>query len=665
MITKLLIANRGEIACRIIRTAKQMGIKTVAVYSDADVQSQHVKQADEAIYIGAAPSAESYLKMDTLIAAAKRTGATAVHPGYGFLAENEAFAQKLADNQLIFVGPPASAIEAMGSKSAAKSIMEKAGVPLVPGYHGDNQDEAFLLAESEKIGFPVLLKAAYGGGGKGMRIVHDASEFSEAFAGAKREAQASFGNDRMLVEKYIVQPRHIEIQVFCDQHGNAVYLAERDCSVQRRHQKVIEEAPAPGLTQEVRDAMGQAAVKAAQAIGYVGAGTVEFLYDHRGHFYFMEMNTRLQVEHPITEMITGTDLVEWQLRIAVGKELPLKQDNVRIDGHAFEARIYAENADDNFMPSTGTLEHLVFPAESSHVRIDTGVTQGDAVTPYYDPMIAKLIVWDKDRATALRQLQLALKQTQITGLHTNTDYIHRIASHPAFETANVSTHFIDDYHDDLLPKEQNNAEEMLALLITLVAKTQTTPKQTVLKSSTQPTSPWASITGWNMNAPAQVAVSLRIQDEVQHFTVQVIDVNQKIYELALQDNEIIRVQLFTGSTATINDLHMHYDFVASSDDYHLFTAEGMLQAQVYNPIADLEQDNEADGMVAPMNGTIIEVRVAAGDTVSEGNVLVIMEAMKMEHSIRAPHDGTVAQVFYQAGDLVEHGAELVALQDTQ
>ncbi|MAD54283.1 MAG: 3-methylcrotonyl-CoA carboxylase, partial [Idiomarinaceae bacterium] len=417
MIQSLLIANRGEIACRVIETARQMGIRTIAVYSAADAQARHTQLADEAYYIGPAPSNESYLKADTIIDVAKSSGADAIHPGYGFLSENESFAELCQQNDIIFVGPPVSAIAAMGSKSAAKAIMEEAGVPLVPGYHGSEQDEDTLFAKAKEVGFPLLLKAAYGGGGKGMRVVESEQDFISALSSAKREAKSSFGNDKVLFERFIRNPRHVEIQVFCDQHGNAVYLAERDCSVQRRHQKVIEEAPAPALSETTRQAMGEAAVKAAKAIDYVGAGTVEFLYDASGEFFFMEMNTRLQVEHPVTEMITGLDLVEWQLMVASGDSLPLTQDAVTVNGHAFEARIYAEDPANDFLPSTGTIRHLRTPAVNAGVRIDTGVEQGDEISSFYDPMIAKLIVWDTDRDRALLKLQRALKQYRVTGLH--------------------------------------------------------------------------------------------------------------------------------------------------------------------------------------------------------------------------------------------------------
>lgn len=654
MLNKVLIANRGEIACRIIHTAREMGIQTVAVYSDADRNAQHVKLADEAVHIGAAPSSESYLCIDKIIAAAKRTGAEAVHPGYGFLAENETFAEALEQAGLIFVGPPVAAIQAMGSKSAAKTIMAKAGVPLVPGYHGDDQADDLLRAESDKMGYPVLLKAAYGGGGKGMRIVSHASEFDEALASARREAKAAFSNDKMLVEKYITQPRHVEIQVFCDQHGNALYLAERDCSVQRRHQKVVEEAPAPGLTAETRQAMGEAAVRAAQAINYVGAGTVEFLLDSSGAFYFMEMNTRLQVEHPITEMITSIDLVDWQLRIAAGEALPLAQADVELEGHAFEARIYAENPDDNFMPSTGVLEHLNFPIESPYVRIDSGVIEGDEVSTFYDPMIAKIIVWDEDRESALRRLQLALRDTHIVGVTTNTDYIHRIVTHPEFVKGNVSTHFIDDYAADLVAyqTDEENADALAVIAVHAAVQYQ---------ASVASESPWDSLSGWQMNTPIHHPVSLLINDDLQHFTItanESTNVSEQSYYVAELDRT---VQLMNNHYVSVNGLRFAARFVACSKGYTLFTAKGRFDAAPYDALAELAHEEEAGTMTAPMNGTIVAVNVAAGDSVEEGQALVIMEAMKMEYTIRAPFKGMVEQVFFHAGELVSDGAELVSL----
>nr|MDQ2735785.1 acetyl-CoA carboxylase biotin carboxylase subunit [Pseudomonadota bacterium] len=449
MFTKILIANRGEIACRVIKTARRMGIATVAVYSDADAKARHVRLADEAVRIGAAEARESYLVGDRIIAAAKATGAQAVHPGYGFLSENDAFAEHCAREGIVFIGPPASAIRAMGSKSAAKTLMGKAGVPLTPGYHGDAQEPALLAAEAAKIGYPVLIKASAGGGGKGMRRVDAAADFAAALASCQREAKNAFGDDRVLVEQYVLKPRHIEIQVFADTFGDCVYLFERDCSVQRRHQKVLEEAPAPGMTAERRAAMGQAAVEAAKAVGYVGAGTVEFISHPDGRFYFMEMNTRLQVEHPVTEMITGIDLVEWQLRVASGERLPLRQDELAIHGHAIEARIYAEDPDRGFLPQAGKLVHLLAPEESDEVRVDSGFEEGDSITPFYDPMIAKLIVHGPDRAAALARMRSALAEYRIVGVSNNVEFLGRLVATRSFAHAELDTALIERERDAL------------------------------------------------------------------------------------------------------------------------------------------------------------------------------------------------------------------------
>ena len=454
MFTKILIANRGEIACRIIQTAKKMDIKTVAVYSDADRNSLHVSQADEAIHIGPSPSNESYLVIDKIIQAALSSGAQAIHPGYGFLSENADFCRQCEANNLVFIGPPVEAILAMGSKSAAKNIMAKANVPLVPGYHGDDQSPAILKQSAEDMGYPVLLKAASGGGGKGMRAVYQADEFDQALAAAKREAKNSFNDEIMLVEKYLQQPRHVEIQVFCDQHNNAVHLFERDCSLQRRHQKVIEEAPAPGMTEELRQRMGEAAIRAAIAINYQGAGTVEFLLDSSGEFFFMEMNTRLQVEHPVTEMISGQDLIEWQLRVANGEPLPCTQGQLNIKGHACEARIYAEDPEHDFLPSTGRLTVLQAPLETAHVRIDSGVTQGDEISVFYDPMITKLVVWDIDRERALERLIQALSEYKIAGVTTNIAFLYNLASSQAFRRGDVNTGFIEEHEDEIFHRRQ-------------------------------------------------------------------------------------------------------------------------------------------------------------------------------------------------------------------
>ncbi|MGZ3237552.1 MAG: acetyl-CoA carboxylase biotin carboxylase subunit, partial [Burkholderiaceae bacterium] len=511
MFTKILIANRGEIACRVAATARRMGVKTVAVYSEADANAKHVAACDEAVFIGAAAVQESYLRIDKIIAAALATGAQAIHPGYGFLSENAAFANACAQAGLVFIGPPVAAIEAMGSKSAAKTLMEKAKVPLVPGYHGDNQDAAFLQQQADQIAYPVLLKANAGGGGKGMRVVEQSADFKAALASCKREAINSFGDDKVLIEKYLTQPRHIEIQVFADTEGNCVYLFERDCSVQRRHQKVLEEAPAPGMTLERRAAMGAAAVAAAQAVGYVGAGTVEFIANQDGSFYFMEMNTRLQVEHPVTEMITGLDLVEWQLRIASGEPLPLTQQALTINGHAIEARIYAENPEKGFLPSIGTLRYMRTPLaltfEVGHdavsktpaaIRIDSGVREGDAISPFYDPMIAKLIVWGKDRDAALVRMAQALSEYQIVGLATNIAFLQRLITSKPFATADLDTGLIEKNQAILFPSPAAISIHVLALACVSLLLSE----QEKLKTGAA-NDPWASTSGWRMNSALQ------------------------------------------------------------------------------------------------------------------------------------------------------------------
>ena len=499
MFNKILIANRGEIACRIIKTAKQMGVLTVAVYSDADKDSLHVHMADEAVYIGPSPSRESYLLGDKVIAAAKQTGAQAIHPGYGFLSENADFCRNCAAENITFIGPPVAAIEAMGSKSAAKNIMEKAEVPLVPGYHGEDQSRDIIKKAADDMGYPVLLKATAGGGGKGMRQVWSEAEFDEGLEAAKRESMSSFGDDTMLVEKYLTQPRHVEIQVFCDNHENAVYLFERDCSVQRRHQKVIEEAPAFSMSEELRTQMGESAIKSAQAIGYQGAGTVEFLLDIDGSFYFMEMNTRLQVEHPVTEMISGQDLVEWQLRVAAGEILPKTQDQLVLNGHAFEARIYAEDADNDFLPATGKLTLLKTPIESENVRIDTGVRQGDEVSVYYDPMIAKLIVWDENREKALQRLAKALSEYRINGVTTNIDFLYNLATSKPFVEADIDTGFIEKNNDLIFHNnEKPLANELPIAALFLVLSKENKAKQQAQKSN-DPNSPWYITDAWRSN----------------------------------------------------------------------------------------------------------------------------------------------------------------------
>lgn len=666
MFDKILIANRGEIACRVIKTARQMGIATVAVYSDADRDALHVASADEAVRIGPAAATESYLLGAKIIEAALSTGAQAVHPGYGFLSENAGFADACAAAGLTFIGPPADAIRAMGSKSEAKALMEKASVPLVPGYHGADQDPALLASEAEKIGFPVLIKASAGGGGKGMRIVRTAVEFSAALESARREAASSFGDERILVEKYLTAPRHIEVQVFADSLGNAVYLFERDCSVQRRHQKVVEEAPAPGMTEARRAEMGEVAVAAAQAIGYQGAGTVEFIAEG-DEFYFMEMNTRLQVEHPVTEMITGQDLVEWQLQVAAGAALPLFQSELSITGHAFEVRLYAEDPQRDFLPATGRLLHFETPPPSRHLRLDSGVRQGDSVTVYYDPMIAKLIVWDQDRASALARLRVALAGTHIVGVTTNTAFLAAVASHPAFAEGGVDTGFIERFAEDLLPVPVPLDDEVLALaaLAEILAVRQEASRAAA--RSGDGNSPWFQTDGWRLNGDTQRRLLFREGD--QDFAVDLRTAEGAAIEVTMPGGAVMTLQgTWQGEEgghlrANLNGRVVSARVLRHDQDFTVLHAGKSHVLQLQDPRnPDLAGEDEEGQLTAPMSGKIVAVRVEVGEAVEQGQVLVVLEAMKMEHSITASQDAVVSTVFFAAGDLVEEGAELLSLE---
>ena len=666
MFTKLLIANRGEISCRIIKTAKRMGILTVALYSDADQHALHVKMADEAVHVGPSPSKDSYLQGEKIIQIALKVGADAIHPGYGFLSENATFANLCEQNNIVFVGPPVKAIEAMGSKSAAKNIMEQAKVPLVPGYHGDDQSENGLKSHADKMGYPVLLKAAAGGGGKGMRQVWQSAEFSDALAAAKREAMSSFNDDLMLVEKYLTEPRHVEIQVFCDNFGDGVYLFERDCSVQRRHQKVIEEAPAFGMTQELRVQMGEAALKAAKAIDYAGAGTVEFLLDSDGQFYFMEMNTRLQVEHPVTEMITGQDLVEWQLRVANNEPLPLAQDELRIHGHSFEARIYAEDPSNDFLPATGRLSLLQPPIESQHVRVDTGVLQGDEVSVFYDPMIAKLIVWDENRDKALARLTKALTEYHIDGVVTNIEFLYNLANSAPFKAEQIDTGFIDKNQDLLM---LNNEQNIKALLPIAALYLMLSSQQNNSSSVQDQYSPWSFGNAWRANE--QHLQNLELMVGENSFSIQVsqtgvgsqsvfdIKIDQQNYQCAgvIEKNQLI---------STINGHRTLANVNAYQDGYSVFCNGKVIRFKSLQADLGDSQDNAADaGFIAPMNGTVVAILVEAGQQVEKGQTLMVMEAMKMEHSLKAPAAGCVSEFYYKAGDLVDGGAELLAFEAIQ
>lgn len=669
MIKKVLIANRGEIACRVMKTCRHLGIETVAVYSTADRDALHVEMADEAVLLGEAAAQESYLCVDKVLEAAKETGADAVHPGYGFLSENDRFAEACEKAGIIFIGPPASSIRAMGGKSEAKALMEKAGVPLVPGYHGDNQDESFLQKEAEKIGYPVLIKASAGGGGKGMRVVESAKDFAAALSAAKREAKASFGNDHVLIEKYLVKPRHVEIQVFADKQGNAVYLFERDCSIQRRHQKVVEEAPAPGLSEDTRKKMGEAAVNAAKAIDYVGAGTVEFLLDKDGSFYFMEMNTRLQVEHPVTEMITGLDLVALQIAVANGEKLPFKQDDLKINGHAIEVRLYAEDPDNNFLPGAGKIDYLRFPMETEETRIDTGVREapygdGDVISIHYDPMIAKIIVHGADRAEAIEGLQRALTETRIAGLKTNLSFLRRIAALPAFAKADLDTKFIDRYEQDLFAQTTLPDEvPILAVMGIMAADEEKTADAQM--SSSDPFSPWHELSGWRIGGAQKKTFGFTQREDRTH-TVQVqrlddvieFDVNGTVYkgqywysgyDLSLDvqlNGQVLNATVLRNG----NKMTVLYDGMQAELDYH-------------DPL--YAEDGESDakgGLHAPMPGKVVAVHATVGANVKKGEPLIIVEAMKMEHTIIAPADGVIDAVNAAVGEQVDEKRALVAFK---
>jgi 3-methylcrotonyl-CoA carboxylase alpha subunit len=678
MFTKILIANRGEIACRVAATARRMGIRTVAVYSEADAGAKHVAVCDEAVLIGPAAAKDSYLRGDKIIEVAKATGAQAIHPGYGFLSENADFADAVEAAGIAFIGPPASSMRAMGSKSAAKQLMEEANVPLVPGYHGDEQDPQFLQRQADRIGYPALLKASAGGGGKGMRVVERSEDFVAALASCKREATSSFGDDKVLVEKYLQRPRHIEIQVFADSVGNCVYLHERDCSVQRRHQKVLEEAPAPGMTRERRAAMGEAAVAAAKAVGYVGAGTVEFIANQDGSFYFMEMNTRLQVEHPVTEMITGTDLVEWQLRVAAGQALPKMQSELAIHGHAIEARIYAENPEKGFLPSIGLLRHMDTPAavsfelggtpgsEPAAVRIDSGVREGDAISPFYDPMIAKLIVWGADRAQALARMGQALSEFQIVGLATNIAFLKRLVEGTAFSSADLDTGLIDRHGEALFPQPQSAPLGALALAALALVGQERGHSAGV---SANPADPWGQARGWRLNgayrrllsftdayAAATEDKSYRVglTYHADRWNIELAGTTSSL-ELIAQDGAGFAIRL--GENA------VHGNVRRDGDLFHVFT-NGRHYTLAYNdPMAHAGEAESGGGrLTAPMPGKVVAVLAANGQEVKKGEPLVIMEAMKMEHTIAAPTDGVVEEVLYQVGDQVADGAPLLAFK---
>ena len=698
MFSKILIANRGEIACRVAATAKRLGVSTVAVYSDADREAKHVAVCDEAVYLGGSAPKDSYLKGDAIIAIAKATGAQAIHPGYGFLSENADFAQACQDAGLVFIGPSTDAIRAMGGKSESKRLMEAAGVPLIPGYHGENQEAEFLQQQADSIGYPVLIKASAGGGGKGMRIVEQSSDFIDLLDSCRREAITSFGNDQVLIEKYALKPRHIEIQVFGDTHGNYVHLFERDCSVQRRHQKVLEEAPAPGVDAAMREAMGTAAIEAARAVNYFGAGTVEFIVEQRAgsmNFYFMEMNTRLQVEHPVSEAISGVDLVEWQLLVAAGLPLPKKQEELAINGHAIEARICAENPDNGFLPATGTLftyqkpEHSTFAIDknSADVRIDDGVREGDVISPFYDSMIAKLIVHAPTREQALAKLDRALAQTRIVGLPNNVAFLRYILNTKSFSQANLDTALIEREADELF---NQHPLELSTLVVTAITQ------QLASEATTQGSDPFSKPTGFRAFSDYTRSFSLVYNEQsynarisnwhnancsdgkkgAENLSSFTLVIEKEIAHIQDNSNANVAAQterVYEGQVSyASSDAHNHTLWLdearisaqswVHNETVYVFTDSGRDEITLIDIMAHVGEESAAVGSLkSPMPGQVVAFKVAVGDSVKKGEPLAVIEAMKIEHTITAPTDGVVAELLFGAGDLVADGDELLRI----
>ena len=679
MFERILIANRGEIACRIIDTARRLGVRTVALYSDADAGARHVRLADEAYPIGKAPAADSYLRIESVIEVARHAGAEAVHPGYGFLAENPSLAEACAVAGLAFIGPSADAIRAMGAKDRAKQLMEQAGVPVVPGYHEDSRDLKVLTTQARLIGFPILVKAVAGGGGRGMRTVSRELDLAEAIAAARREAASAFGDDRVLLEKFIARPRHVEIQVFADRHGNCVHLFERDCSIQRRHQKVIEEAPSPAISPETRAAMGEAAVTAARAIDYVGAGTVEFMVDSHANFMFMEMNTRLQVEHPVTEMIAGVDLVEWQLRVAAGEPLPLPQDRIELVGHAIEARLYAEDPRKEFLPSTGKLVHLRLPAEPgaslpgtrAAVRVDSGVDQGDVVSPHYDAMLAKIVVWGRDRPEAVRLMARALADTELVGPASNLDFLSAIVRHPAFAANDIDTGFVLRHRDELLPEPAPTPALALALAALYLVHDRRRKTAAEAARTADPYSPWASGRGWRLNDVARESVTLipGLDPGTNGAPVPVeIRNDRQGTRLVLPDGEVEARARFTDDgrlSAVVGGIAVTVSVVDHLDargerQLTVIVQDATYRLGVEDPLA-VAAHHEAEGgqLTAPMPGRVTQVLAEDGAHVARGAPLLVIEAMKMEHTVAAPVAGQVTKIKYGVGDWVGEGESLL------
>ena len=653
MIKSLLIANRGEIACRIISTARKMGVRTIAVYSTADANARHVREADEAYWIGDAPVTDSYLRAGRILSVAKQAGADAIHPGYGFLSENADFADLTVEAGMRFVGPPSSAIRDMGLKDKAKEIMAAAGVPVVPGYHGRNQNADFLKRKAYEIGYPVLIKAVAGGGGKGMRRVDKALEFDDALEAARREAKSSFGNDDVLIEKFIASPRHIEIQVFADANGHCVHLFERDCSLQRRHQKVIEEAPAPGMNQALRNAMGDAACAAAKAVGYQGAGTVEFIVDGSGElsensFYFMEMNTRLQVEHPVTEWVTGQDLVEWQIRVAQGEDLPLAQEDLALNGHAFEARIYAEDPANGFLPSTGKLVAADFGPASPHVRVDAGVETGDTITPYYDPMIAKLIVWGEDRASALAALSNRLGDVRIAGPLTNIGFLKALSQHTGFMEGKFDTGLIDNHLENLVEQTPIGPAQLATAIAVQFDQMNAAIAE---RHVPNPSSPWGNTDGFQISGERELDWTFALDGEVETRRVKSGPEGVMVFDAEARSGQ----EWVQGdkSCATYLD----------GEAVYLLAAGRQICLTPHHFELSEEGSANADGSIAvPMHGKIVGLTVAAGDDVEQGDILFSVEAMKMEHAVIAPTDGRVEEVCIALDQQVEAGSLAIRLE---
>ncbi|KMZ12477.1 Methylcrotonyl-CoA carboxylase biotin-containing subunit [Candidatus Burkholderia humilis] len=664
MFNKILIANRGEIACRVAATAKHLNIGSVAIYSDADAKAKHVDVCDEAVHVGGSAASESYLRIERIVQAAKETGAQAVHPGYGFLSENEAFSNACEEAGIEFIGPPVEAIRAMGSKAAAKALMQSASVPLVPGYHGEDQDAALLQYEADGIGYPVLLKASAGGGGKGMRVVERSEDFAAALASCKREAASSFGNDRVLIEKYLLRPRHVEVQVFADKHGNAVYLFDRDCSVQRRHQKVLEEAPAPGLSDETRRAMGEAAVAAVRAVNYVGAGTVEFIMTQDGQFYFMEMNTRLQVEHPVTEMVTGLDLVEWQLRVAAGETLPLNQGQLKVHGHVIEARIYAENPSRDFLPSTGTLKHLQMPHAveftiDGDVRVDSGVRQGDSITPFYDPMIAKLIVHGRDRRDALARMARALAECEIVGLHTNVEFLQRIVKSEPFASGDLDTGLIERHHDALFAPSSVSRDKALVLACAALLTRE--------GGEAHGHSPWDALSHWRMAGGYSQDLNWRAAGSDD--ALKAVYTKNGEQHLSFGDGKRVRFEWShrgeTSFAVRLDESLIKGHVFTDGDVFHVFLEGATFAFEWQNLMAHAGDAEQEGRLTAPMPGKVIAVLVEAGASVDKGAPLMVMEAMKMEHTIVAPSAGKIGEILFGVGDQVADGSQLLVLEAAQ